>query len=58
MIIYRIIKLRYLRLKWKFAFYQFIDQQLKNPENFEKKLVHEIAEIIHHTAEAQPHVQK
>lgn len=56
MIIYRIIKLWYLRLKWKLAFYQFIDQQLKNPENFEKKLVHEIAEIIHHTAEAQPHV--
>ena len=53
MILYRIFKLWYLRLKWKLAFYQFIDQQLKNPEELEKKLVHEIAELVHNSVQNQ-----
>ena len=38
-------------IKWKLAFWQFVDQQakelLKNPEEIEKKFVSALAEIIH-----------
>ena len=38
-------------IKWKLAFWQFIDQQakelLKNPEETEKKFVSALADIIH-----------
>ena len=38
-------------IKWKLAFWQFIDQQatelLKNPEEIEKKFVSALAQIIH-----------
>ena len=38
-------------IKWKLAFWQFIDQQatelLKNPEDVEKKFISALAEIIH-----------
>ena len=38
-------------IKWKLAFWQFIDQQanelLKNPEEIEEKFVSALAEIIH-----------
>ena len=53
MILYKMFKLWYLRSKWQLAFYQFIDQLAKNPEDFEKKLVHEIAEVIHNSVQKQ-----
>ena len=38
-------------IKWRLAVWQFVDQQakelLKNPEEFEKKFVSALAEIIH-----------
>ena len=49
--LFRMIRLWQLRTKWKLAIYQFIDKQanelLKNPEEFEKKFVSALAEIIH-----------
>ena len=50
--LYRAIKLLQLKIKWHLAFYQFLDQQLKNPEELQQKLFHEIAELIHKTAKA------
>lgn len=49
--LFRAIRLLQLKIKWKLAFYQFLDQQLKNPEELQQKLLHEIAEIIHKTNE-------
>lgn len=43
----RWLKLQQLRTKWELALYQFLDQQLKNPEEFKKEFVHEFAQIIH-----------
>lgn len=50
--LFRRIRLWQLRTKWKLAFWQFIDKQaamlLKNPEELEKKFVHELAELAHY----------
>ncbi len=35
--LFRMIRLWQLRTKWKLAFYQFLDKQLKNLEEPEKK---------------------
>ena len=49
--LFRMIRLWQLRTKWRLAVWQFIDKQakelLKNPEEFEKKFVSALAEIIH-----------
>ena len=49
--LFRAIRLWQLRTKWRLAMYQFIDKQAKellnNPEEFEKKFVSALAEIIH-----------
>ena len=49
--LYRVLKLWQLRIKWRLALWQFIDKQaselLKNPEEFEKKFISALAEIIH-----------
>ena len=49
--LFRAIRLWQLRTKYRLAIWQFIDKQaselLKNPEEFEKKLVSALAEIIH-----------
>ena len=49
--LYRMIKLWQIKTKWNLAIWQFIDKQtmeiIKNPEEFEKKFVHELAKIIH-----------
>lgn len=38
-------------IKWKLAFWQFVDKQatelIKNPEELEKKIMPYLAEIIH-----------
>ena len=49
--LFRMIRLWQLRTKWHLAMYQFINKQatelLKNPEEFEKKFISVLAEIIH-----------
>ena len=49
--LFRSIRLWQLRTKYRLALWQFIDKQaselLKNPEEFEKKFVSALAEIIH-----------
>ena len=49
--LFRAIRLCQLRIKYRLALWQFIDQQakelLKNPEEIEKKFVSALAEIIH-----------
>lgn len=47
--LFRWAMLKQKEIKWKLAFYQFIDQQLKDPEEFQQKLVHELAELIHNS---------
>ena len=49
--LFRAIRLWQLRIKYRLALWQFIDKQaselLKNPEEFEKKFISALAEIIH-----------
>lgn len=45
--LFRWMLLKQKEIKWKLAFYQFLDQQLKNPEELQKKFVEAFAEIIH-----------
>ena len=49
--LYRMWKLHQLKTKWELAIWQFIDKQvkelIKHPEEFEKKLIAEIAKLIH-----------
>ena len=49
--LFRAIRLWQLRIKYRLALWQFIDQQakelLKNPEEIEKKFIPALAEIIH-----------
>lgn len=44
-------------IKWKLAFWQFVDKQatelMKNPEQLEKKIMPYLAEVIHSSAQAQ-----
>ena len=47
--LFRWILLKQKEIKWKLAFYQFLDQQLKNPEELEKKFMDSIAKLIHET---------
>ena len=43
----RWLKLQTLRVKWELSLYQFLDEILKDPEEFKKQFVHEFAQIIH-----------
>lgn len=45
--LFRLFRLWQLKTKWKLSFYQFLDNQLKNPDELQKKIVHEIAELLH-----------
>lgn len=45
--LFRWILLKQKEIKWKLAFYQFLDQQLKNPEELKKKFVDSFAKLIH-----------
>ena len=49
--LFRWVILQQKKIKWELALWQFIDKQaselLKNPEEFEKKFVSALAEIIH-----------
>lgn len=50
--LFRLWKLWTLKVKWELALFQFLDQQLKNPEELQQKIVHEIAEIVHKANES------
>ena len=49
--LFRWILLKQKKIKWELALWQLIDKQaselLKNPEEFEKKFISALAEIIH-----------
>lgn len=49
--LYRYVLLKQKQIKYKLAFWQFVDQQMKelikNPEELEKKLVTALAQIVH-----------
>lgn len=44
-------------IKWKLAFWQFVDKQatelMKNPEQLEKKIMPYLAEVIHSSVQSQ-----
>ena len=44
-------------IKWKLAFWQFVDKQatelMKNPDQLEKKIMPYLAEIIHSSVQSQ-----
>ena len=52
--LYRILKTWQIRIKWRLALWQYIDQQateiIRNPQEFEKKLVSSITESIHNAS--------
>lgn len=49
--IFRLILLKQKEIKYKLAFWQFVDKYMKeitkNPEELEKKIISSLAEIIH-----------
>lgn len=45
--LFRWILLKQKEIKWKLAFYQLLEQQLKNPEELEKKFMDSLAKLIH-----------
>ncbi len=49
--LYRMIKLWQMRIKYKLALYELLEEGMKyisdNREEIEKKFVHEFADIIH-----------
>lgn len=55
--LYRMIRIWQMKIKFKFDFYVLLDVALKkgmkhiseNSEEIEKKIVHEIAKIVHDT---------
>lgn len=47
--LFRWILLKQKEIKWKLAFYQLLEQQLKNPEELEKKFMDSLAKLIHET---------
>ena len=51
----RLIRLNYLRIKWKTALWSEFDRQAKelirNPEAIEEKILPYIAELVHRSAE-------
>lgn len=55
--LYRLIRLYQLKVKYRLAFWQFVDSQIKdlieNPEALEKKLLPYLAEVIDKTAQAK-----
>lgn len=51
--LFRWVLLKQKEIKWKLAFWQFIDKQamelIKNPEEIEKKFVDSLAKLVHET---------
>lgn len=51
--LFRWLLLKQKEIKWKLAFWQFIDKQavelIKNPEELEKKFVNSLTKLIHET---------
>lgn len=55
--LFRWVLLKQKEIKWKLAFYQFLDKQLmeiiKDPEELEKKIMLYLAEVVHNTTPTQ-----
>lgn len=55
--LFRWMFLKQKEIKWKLAFWQFVDKQvmelIKNPEELEKKIIDSLAQIIHKTNETK-----
>ena len=53
--LFRLIRIWQLKVKWKLTLWQVADKLatdlIKNPEELEKKIVHELSELIHNTNE-------
>ena len=51
--LFRMVRIWQLKVKWKLTFWQAADtlamNLIKNPEELEKKIVHELSELIHNT---------
>lgn len=49
--LFRMVRLFQLKIKWKLAFWQFVNKQamelIKNPDELEKKIMDSLAQIIH-----------
>ncbi len=60
--LFRWVLLKQKEIKWKLAFWQFVDKQLieivKNPEEIEKKIMPYLAEIIHSQNNNTPKTDK
>lgn len=56
--LFRWILLKQKEIKWKLAFWQFVDKQamelIKNPEEMEKKIVDSLARLIHESNKTNP----
>ena len=54
--LFRMAVLKYKKVKWELALWQFLDKELtiiaKNPEEIEKKLLPYIVDAIHASSEA------
>lgn len=53
----RLAILKYKKVKWELALWQFLDKELttivKNPETIEKKIMPYLAQLIHSSVEAE-----
>jgi hypothetical protein len=53
----RLAILKYKKVKWELALWQFLDSELtkitKNPEEIEKKLLPYLSKLIHESVEAE-----
>ena len=53
----RLAILKYKKVKWELALWQFLDSELtkiaKNPEEIEKKILPYLAQIIHSSTETE-----
>ena len=53
----RLAILKYKKVKWELALWQFLDSELtkiaKNPEEIEKKILPYLAELVHNTVQSE-----
>ena len=55
--LFRMMVLKYKKVKWELALWQFLDKELttiaKNPEEIEKKIMPFLAELVHNSVTAE-----
>lgn len=58
----RLIILKYKKVKWELALWQFLDSELtkiaKNPEEIKKKILPYLSELIHNSVELEREAMK